>query len=217
MRIKPIVSFIVRDLKLMIRDKTFIFWLVAWPLIWIFMTAYIFVPPTGDGGTIMLNLGIVNLDSSQTPLNGSSLIKILEGAEYNGSKLFSLKLYHSEEESLQALRRGELDGVIVVPEGFGYAVINPVEKARLHTYIGSRTPQSAQISSSIIMGFLERFSEELSFKRIENTVNIIKQLPIAEEEKQWLNTTLQNITQPLDLTVEHISPGVFEDRARILG
>ncbi|MCX8183458.1 MAG: ABC transporter permease [Crenarchaeota archaeon] len=216
MRLKPIVSFIIRDLKLMVRDKTFIFWLVAWPLIWIFMTAYIFVPPTGDG-TIMLSLGIVNLDSSKTPLNGSSLIRIFEEAEYNGSKLFSVKLYHSENEALQALSRGELDGVIIVPEGFGYAVINPVEKARLHTYVGSKTPQSAQISSSIIIGFLERFSEELSFKRIENMVNMIQQLSISEDEKSWFNATVQGIMQPLDLTVEHVSPEVFEDRARTLG
>ncbi|MBO3840820.1 MAG: ABC transporter permease [Candidatus Brockarchaeota archaeon] len=217
MRIKPMVSFIIRDLKLMIRDKTFVFWLVAWPLIWIFMTAYIFVPPTGDGGTIVLNLGIVNLDSSQTPLNGSSLIKFLEEAEYNDSKLFNVKSYQSEEEALRALRRGELDGVIVVPEGLGYAVINPVEKARLHAYVGSRTPESAQISSSIIIGFLERFSEGISFKRVEKAVNIIKWLPVSEEEKRWFNATVQGIMRPLDLTIDHVSPEFFEDRVRTLG
>ncbi|MEM2058512.1 MAG: ABC transporter permease [Thermoproteota archaeon] len=216
MRIKTAGSFIIRDLKLMVRDKTFIFWLVAWPLIWIFMTAYIFVPPTGGGGTIMLSLGIVNLDDSPTPFNGS-LIKIMSVAEYNGSKLFNLKLYNSEDEALQVLRRGELDSVIVVPKGFGYAVINPVEKARLHVYVGSRTPESAQVSSSIIIGFLESLSKELSSKRIEIAANIIKRLSVSDEEKWRLNATLQGIMQPLELGVEHVSPKIFEDRARILG
>ena len=216
MNIRAIVSFTIRDLKQLVRDKTLVFWLVGWPLIWIFMTAYIFVPPT-TGGTVAIKLGVVNLDNSQALFNGSYLIKIMEEIEYNGSKIFNIKQYSSEGEALQELRKGELDSVIIVPNGFGYNVSDMMRKVRLWTYIGSRTPQSAQITSSLITTFLSDFSKELSIGRMENTLMMIKQLPIQEEEKQWFNIVIKAVVQPLNVTFEKVYPEAFENRARVLG
>ncbi|MEM2612378.1 MAG: ABC transporter permease [Thermoproteota archaeon] len=217
MRLKAIASFIIRDLKLIVRDKSLVFWLIAWPLIWIFMTAYIFVPPAAGEGTVTIKLGVVNMDNSQVSFNGSLLITIMKEVKYNGSNLFNIKLYSSEEEALQALRKGELDAVIIVPDGFGYNATNIMRETRLIAYIGSRTPQSAQITSSIITNFFNGFSKELSLKRMDTLQKIIEQLPISEEGKQWFNISIRGIMRPLNMTFEKVYPEAFETRARILG
>ncbi|MEM3713100.1 MAG: ABC transporter permease [Thermoproteota archaeon] len=217
MRLKAIASFIIRDLKLIVRDKSLVFWLIAWPLIWIFMTAYIFVPPAAGEGTVTIKLGVVNMDNSQVSFNGSLLITIMKEVKYNGSNLFNIKLYYSEEEALQALRKGELDAVIIVPDGFGYNATNIMRETRLRAYIGSRTPQSAQITSSIITNFFNSFSKELSLKRMESLQTIMEQLPIPEEGEQWLNISIRGIMQPLNVTFEKVYPEAFQNRARTLG
>ncbi|MBO3800399.1 MAG: ABC transporter permease [Candidatus Brockarchaeota archaeon] len=217
MRLRAIASFVIRDLKLIVRDKSLVFWLIAWPLIWIFMTAYVFVPPAAGEGTVAIKLGVVNLDDSQVPFNGSLIVTIMERVKYNGSNLFNIKPYYSEEEALQALRKGELDAVIVVPDGFGYNVSNIMRETRLKAYIGSRTPQSAQTTSSIITNFFNSFSKELSLKRMESILTIMEQLPIPEEGKQWFNISIRGIMQPLNVTFEKVYPEAFQNRARILG
>ena len=87
-----IKAFIIKELKLTFRSKASIFWIIAWPAIWLLMTAYVFVPPA-TGQPMTLKVGVVNYDvGSTSPFNGTTLIQILNESEYRGAKLFQVKV-----------------------------------------------------------------------------------------------------------------------------
>ncbi|MEM1821211.1 MAG: hypothetical protein QXK60_00455 [Zestosphaera sp.] len=93
MKTSVIKALIVKDLKETFRDKNAVFWMIAWPLIWLVLTAYILIPPGLDQPKSM-SLGLINYDvSSSFPVNGSVLVRALEEAQYKGVKLFNVKIY----------------------------------------------------------------------------------------------------------------------------
>ncbi|MEM4436369.1 MAG: hypothetical protein QXO22_05375 [Thermosphaera sp.] len=63
MKTSVIKTIIVKDLKETFRDKTFVFWMIAWPLIWLAITAYVFIPP-GVDQPMTMSIGLVNYDTS---------------------------------------------------------------------------------------------------------------------------------------------------------
>ena len=119
MRASAIKAFIVKDFKEIFRDKVAVFWMIAWPLIWLVLTAYIFIPPRADRPMTM-RVGLVNYDaSSGFPVNGSILIRALEEAEYKDVKLFNVKIYEDKALLLEDIKRGRIDAGIIIPENFG--------------------------------------------------------------------------------------------------
>ncbi|HIC98905.1 MAG TPA: hypothetical protein EYP08_04510, partial [Pyrodictiaceae archaeon] len=49
------------DVKMLLRSKDMLFWSIAWPIIWMLMTAFIFVPPTS--GPAALSITIIDMDN----------------------------------------------------------------------------------------------------------------------------------------------------------
>lgn len=212
MRFKTIFAFIKRDIKQYYREKVLLFWLVLWPLIWIFMTAYVFVPPTTTNQLINLNIGIVNYDKSNTPFNGTILIKILKNIEYNGTKIFKVSEYKSVDEALQNLRGGRLDAVIVISENFGIKVLDVIDIVNLKMYIGARSPQTKQITEAIIIEVLQNFSKEISLYKSKYIISYI-----PGEYRHWFEVTLKNLINPVNMDIEYILPEVFQERSKIIG
>lgn len=69
-----------------------LFWIFIWPIILTLMVAYVFIPPSA-GQPVTLDLGVVNLDHSESPFNGTIFIDVLKEIEYNGTKLFNVEIY----------------------------------------------------------------------------------------------------------------------------
>ncbi|OYT67519.1 MAG: hypothetical protein B6U65_03165 [Candidatus Wolframiiraptor sp. EX4484-121] len=167
-----IKAFIVKELKLTFRSKASIFWIIAWPAIWLLMTAYVFVPPAA-GQPMTLKVGVVNYDvGSTSPFNGTILVQILNESQYKGAKLFQVKVYENETLMLEDIRKGRLDGGFMIPKGFGENII--FGQARLKVYIGARSLQSAQIAESILRGFIQDLNNGISMRKVNETLRYIE-------------------------------------------
>ena len=91
------------------RDRAALFWTLAFPLIFIFMFGFIFQ----GGGSSSLHLAWVDEDASAA---SSGLHDAFAGQE--GTELTAT----DREAALTKMRDGGVDGVIVVPKGYGTAI-----------------------------------------------------------------------------------------------
>ncbi len=232
MRWRRIKAFIIRDLKAVFREKATLFWVILWPIIWIFMVAYVFLP-TGIGEPVTLNLGVVNLDKSDAPFNGSMFIEIMNETEYKGVKLFNIKLYDNEDLLKTDLRKGRLDVGMVIPDGFGYNISYGM--ARIKIYIGADSPYTSQINHGIISGFMEGFRQRFTEYRINYTLTIIGNYTMGNwtsyiPENVSTPWTIQNISfleflrqyfmglaNPVNASYEEVKPEALRNRSTIIG
>jgi ABC-2 type transport system permease protein len=110
-------SLTVANIRSYTRDRAALFWTLAFPLIFIVMFGLIF-----QGGESKLNLAWVDSDGS--PQSGELRAALAAASGVN------LEDY-AEAEALDKMRIGEVDAVIVVPEGYG---------GQLEANAGSDTP-----------------------------------------------------------------------------
>ena len=223
-----IKAFIVKELKLTFRSKASIFWIIAWPAIWLLMTAYVFVPPAA-GQPMTLKVGVVNYDvGSTSPFNGTALIQILNESEYRGAKLFQVKVYENETHMLEDIRRGRLDGGFTIPKGFGENII--FGQARLKVYVGARSLQSAQIAESILRGFIQGLNNGISMRKVNETLRYIeiysekympKNLTIpVSGNRSWIDfmrNWMIGLASPINASFQDVKPKAFVERSSILG
>lgn len=103
---RPLLSLTIANIRSFTRDRAALFWTMAFPLIFILLFGSIF---TGGGNTTY-KIGWVDLDHStastqiRTAFAGVSAFALTDG---------------DQAASLAAMGKGDLDGVIVVPAGFG--------------------------------------------------------------------------------------------------
>jgi len=223
-----IKAFIIKELKLTFRSKASIFWIIAWPAIWLLMTAYVFVPPAA-GQPMTLKVGVVNYDvGSTSPFNGTTLIQILNESEYKGAKLFQVKVYENETLMLEDIRRGRLDGGFTIPKRFGENII--FGQARLKVYVGARSLQSAQIAESILRGFIQGLNNGISMRKVNETLRYIEiysekympknlTIPVAGNRSwiEFMRDWMIGLASPINASFKDVKPKALTERSSILG
>jgi ABC-2 type transport system permease protein len=100
-----------RNFKEIMRDRILIAFLIGLPVVFMLIFGFAF-----RGMDIQeLSLGVVDQDN--TPLSEAFAGDYLENIT-----ALETSPYNSESEALEELRFGDLDGVLIIPEGFGAAV-----------------------------------------------------------------------------------------------
>ncbi|MBA2556138.1 MAG: ABC transporter permease [Chloroflexi bacterium] len=129
------------NIRSFVRDRAALFWTFAFPVLFVILFGSIF---SGDGDT-SLEFGWVDEDG--TPASG----QLREG--FAQVELFDLR-DGDREASLQLMREGELEGLLIVPEGTGRQLTDaatggePTEPMPLIVY----TDPSQQTASQTILG-----------------------------------------------------------------
>ncbi|MEM2631603.1 MAG: ABC transporter permease [Candidatus Bathyarchaeia archaeon] len=202
----------MKDFKETFRDKVAVFWMIAWPLIWLVLTAYIFIPP-GAGRPMTMSIGLVNYDVSPGfPVNGSVLIGALKGAEYKGVKLFNVKIYEDKTLLLEDIGRGRIDAGIIIPENFGENLT--LGQTTLEVYMGARSIQSAQINRYMLERFIEEFSRVASEEKI---AWMMKFIPEEYVPLEVVERFLRGLAKPINTTFTEVLPEALISREAWIG
>jgi ABC-2 type transport system permease protein len=107
--VKALFALTLANIRSYVRDRAALFWTLAFPLIFIFMFGFIFQGGGGGG----LTLGWVDGDGS--PASG----QLRDAFKATGSTELEET---TEDAALAKMRDGEVDAVIVVPDGYGDAL-----------------------------------------------------------------------------------------------
>jgi ABC-2 type transport system permease protein len=111
---RALTALTIANVRSFVRDRAAIFWTLAFPILFVVLFGSIF---SGDGPT-EFQVGWVDQDG--TPAAAG----LRTGFERTG--LFEL-VDGTEDERLAAMREGDIDAVIVVPDGLGEAIASATE------------------------------------------------------------------------------------------
>jgi ABC-2 type transport system permease protein len=145
----------VANTKSYVRDRSTVFWTLVFPLVFVVLFGSIF---SGVGGG-MISLGWVDLDGTTVSAELASS-PVVTGA-------FTLRT-GTQDEMLQAMRDGRVHAVVVVPRGFGSAVVAvqagrpPATPLDVALYTDPSSAQTAATISGIVGAAVGGFNQSMS-------------------------------------------------------
>lgn len=140
------------SIKEFLRDRGALFWTLAFPLLFIVLFGVIFA----GGGSANYTVGIVNQDG------GDVSQQIVQA--YTGIKSFKIKTGTFDHE-LSELKKGNLDMLIVLPQGMSQAVANHQTTNVPFYYDPTKGQADAQIKLGIAQQVLDRFNQNYMTQR----------------------------------------------------
>ncbi len=225
MRWVRVKGFAVAYVRAFFREKAAVFWVIVWPLLLLLMTAYVFIPPAA-GKPMTMDVGVVNYDvDSKAPFNGTMFVKVLESIEYNGTKLFNVKLYDNETALREDMKKGRLDAGIIIPRGFGVEIM--IGQAKLTVLVGGESVYDFQINRAVMSEFLHQLSTRVALEKIRESMkyielyapkNISVQTPSGNVSlTDFVYKFMIGLAVPVNATVEEVAPKTVVDRSFLLG
>jgi ABC-2 type transport system permease protein len=124
----------VANIKSFMRDRAAIFWTMAFPLIFILMFGFIF----SESDTGSMTIGWADEDASEASAALRSAFAAVQAVELTDG---------TEDETLDAMRSGDVSAAIVVPKGYGEAAaaatagIGPPASIQVYTDPAQQTTQ----------------------------------------------------------------------------
>jgi ABC-2 type transport system permease protein len=146
--LRTLVTLSFANFKSFIRDRAALFWTLAFPIVFVVLFGTIF----SGGGSASYRVGWVDQDGSPVSTGLRAAIAGREFIELDDHDLASAR---------EAMRRGDLDGIIVIPDGLQKAVmaraagqdVAPVDVTVITDPTRTSTGQAIQqIAAGLIMG-----------------------------------------------------------------
>lgn len=145
-----VLSLYVANMKEFVRDRAALFWTFAFPIFFIVLFGWIFA----GNSSVTYNVGLVNQDGGRV------------SAQLANVFAHDVKPFHVTTggwaDEMSALKKGDLDLVIVLPAGMSQAVAAG-RTAQVEMYFDpSKDPTSAQIQQTIVSQVLDGYNRAVA-------------------------------------------------------
>ena len=154
---KACLSMVRANLKMTLRDRTRLFWLLLFPAVLI----VVFGSLVGGNSNTEISVGVVNGGATPVAKQMTTAMK--------GSKFLALQS-GTEKAELAKLRDGEIDVVVVFPKE-----ATPGQPLRVHSYVNESQPGTSQTASAAIQQIASTFNEQAAGVRKPQLVSISTQ------------------------------------------
>jgi ABC-2 type transport system permease protein len=138
---KTVLSLYIASVKEFMRDRMAIFWTLAFPVLFIVLFGVIFA----GGGSPSYTVGLVNEDGGPV---SQGIVQAFKNV-----KPFTIK-EGTRDDEMNALKKGQIDMVIVIPEGLSAGVASGQTAQVQMYYDPSANPTDAQIKLNIVQEVL---------------------------------------------------------------
>ena len=220
MRSKRVRAIAVADLKSLWRERIVLFWTVIWPILWVLLVAYVFVPPQ-VGGARAFVVGVMNLDEGFEGFSGGeTLISALTNVTE-----FKVRTYNSTRELYEDLEKARLDIGVVIPRDFSKGLV--LGTADIYVYVSGDDPQEVQINRGFAQAFFYHFSREVARRKAEiyhkyfeayaGNASAIYVPKVNATMSEMVSETLMGLANPLNVVLEEKVPNSLVDRPSIMG
>jgi ABC-2 type transport system permease protein len=128
---KAYIHLTVSQLRVFARNKQVLFWTLMFPVFLMVMLGSF----VGGGGGVSYSGALINLDKSTQSTELTEALLKLETVKFDSDR--------TEEEALEALKNGDLELVVVIPEGYGDSLSTGTSPAEIKAvYDQTKTMQS---------------------------------------------------------------------------
>ncbi len=147
---KKFYKMFLYDMKMTLRQREALFWLFLFPILLMVILGFVF----GSSGEVKLRIGVVDLDGSQV---SEAIVQAFQNID---ALVVSTG---SEEEERAALKDGDRNGILIIPEGFGEEVMSEQkgEKGEVVILINQSEVSTAQVTSGTLRGILNEIGANM--------------------------------------------------------
>lgn len=145
----PVLVFAKIAIRRAFRDKTALFFIFLFPLIFLFVFGFIF----GKNDDVSFKVGVINQSDTAFSQQFSQQLK--------DNKLFKISDDISTlDAAKEKMSRGQIDAAIVLPEGFG-AVRGSYPAGEARVYYTQNSAQAAQTLTSVLDSMFQGINKQL--------------------------------------------------------
>jgi ABC-2 type transport system permease protein len=179
-----IISLYIASLKEYVRNRTTLFWTLAFPILFIVLFGLIY----SKGGGNTYNVAIVNLDSGPT---GQQIMSTFQSKDLQSIFKVTASTSASDVNTYQdQLKNGNLDMVIVIPQNLSSNAQSGQTTGVQLYYDASKQP-SGQIMVGVVQSVLTDINQRVTGKP-----------PLLTLDAQSVNTTTLN-------SIDYLVPGIL--------
>jgi ABC-type Na+ efflux pump permease subunit len=183
------------------RDKSNWSFLIGFPLVLTLIIGYVFGSLfAGGGGAIHIKVGIVNQDTSISPIPEVGNVSGRLTEEMNQSEVFKpVYVFDNVSVAQEKLKFGELDAVMVIHQNFTYNIVM-IYQANMTIYVDTSTdPTRYQMVSSVINTFTRDLTKKITQGRIDVVKPYISTLSI--ENQTFVIESMWAMSEPVGVNV----------------
>lgn len=145
----PVYTFVKIDVRRLFRDKVAIFFVFAFPLIFLFIFGNLF----GSNNEVSFKVGLIN--QSQSEFSKEFVGQLEENKIFNIDKEVT-----SMDQAREKMNRSEVDATIILPEAFGQVQAGqPAGQAQV--LYDQNNQQAAQTLTSVLEGIFKDINAQL--------------------------------------------------------
>lgn len=149
------------NVKMTLRQRESLFWMFLFPILLMIILGLVF----GSSGEMRLKIGVVDLDGSMA---SQAIVQGLIQAFEDTPEIEIIT--GTEEAERAAIKDGDRNGILIIPEGFG-AAVSQGEKAAVNMIINQSEVSTAKLTASTLRGIVEGINREMSGTRELIVVN----------------------------------------------
>ena len=138
----------VYDFKMTLRQREAMFWMFLFPILLMVILGLIF----GGANQVRLAIGIVDLDGSPV---SEAIVRAFQ--EIDGLVIAT----GSEDAERLAIKDGDRNAVLIIPEGFGEAIVSGAGQS-LTMVLNNANVNTAQITSNTMRGIVQQMTQMMS-------------------------------------------------------
>ena len=185
------------------RSKGALFWIIVFPILFYGLSVAIWAspsPPSFKLGVVNRDLGAV-LGNGSTVRIGDSLVEAL-----NGTGVFRVREYNSTASLEAALRSGDIDVGLVIPENFTRDIL--AMNTTSVTIMGLKT-QWGSYSVETLRSMVKAFSDSIRARAVETALRMIPG-EVEGRYGEWIRRFFGFIVEPVRLEEAEMSPPLLE-------
>ncbi len=240
-----LLSLLYYGVKTYLRHKDVLFWTLAWPILWLLMVAYVFIP---TGGVVVVKVAIIDCDHGLTestwtpPYTVNETVNLTDAIyrvfkESSGvNATYVIDIVSCKCSNASSCR--DYARELLVKKGYDIAVLVPENASELYSmwipvnitvYVKAATPSEEYLgygyttplynmSIATTIKRIEATSEFVSSKIPSNiTVNTTGGYNISYTPRDLVKLFFYGIAFPVNPVIDYVRPKAVSDRPGVIG
>ncbi len=240
------LSIIYYGIKSYLRHKDVLFWVIAWPILWLLLVAYVFVPPTGG---VEVRVAIIDCDqglqsnvTAWTPLYSGEEVNLTNEVVSVFKQASGVKATYmvdvvgcrcSNKSSCRDYAKGLLikkgyDIAVLVPENASEYYVNWIP-VNLTVYIKASTPNEEYLGYGYALSPLFNLTMNSTLERIDRATEFVSNYTkystpsnvtynmTGAEYSRYIRFFFYSIVFPVNPSIDIVKPRTMVDRPGVVG
>jgi len=166
--LRQVLAIVKKEMLTLSRIKSYWVWLIGLPLLLTLVLGFVFGPLYGEKASIHIYVGIINQDTSTSPIPEIESVSETLINEMNKTEVFKpVYIFNNVSKAMEKLKHAELDAVMIIHQNFTYNIVT-IRQANMTIYVDTSTdPTRYQMVSSVINTFTRDLTKKITQGRID--------------------------------------------------